>query len=142
MSNFILSIRNINRYENSQFITKMRAIVIDAWSNDVREVTIVDEASMLEQMYELIGCSTVECVSLPGGNDLWVDEEGLLFLTENSRFFTYGQVMPIHGRGIILGLDRKTGESKSTKLKLEDVTDGVDFYSIDEVRQLVRKEEY
>ena len=118
----------------------MRAILIDAWSNDVREVTLVDEASTLEQMYELIGCSTVEVVHLPGGNDLWVDEEGLLFLTQNSRFFKYKDVMPIHGRGLILGLDRTTGDCKSTKLKLEDVTDSVDFYSIDEVRELVKSE--
>lgn len=140
MSNFILSIRNINRYENSQFIKKMRGILIDAWSNDVREITIIDGASTLQQMYELIGCSTVECVSLPGGNNLWVDEEGLLFLTENSKFFTYKDVMPIHGRGIILGIDRKTGESKNTKLKLEDVSDSVDFYSLNEVRELVKTE--
>lgn len=118
----------------------MRAILIDAWENDVREVTIVDEASMLQQMYELIGCSTVERVVLPGGNDLWVDEEGLLYLTHNSRFFKYKDVMPIHGRGLILGLDRTTGDCKSTKLKLEDVTDSVDFYSIDEVRELVKSE--
>jgi hypothetical protein len=119
----------------------MRGILIDAWGNDVREVTLIDEASILEQMYELIGCSTVECVHLPNGNDLWVDEEGMLFLTQESRFFVYGKVMPIHGRGIILGLDRNTGECKSTKLALEDVTDSVDFYSIEEVRKLV-KEEY
>ena len=118
----------------------MRAILIDAWSNDVREVTIIEEASMLQQMYELIGCSTVERVILPGGNDLWVDEEGLLFLTHNSRFFQYKDVMPIHGRGLILGLDRTTGDCKSTKLKLEDVTDSVDFYSIEEVRELVKSE--
>jgi hypothetical protein len=48
--------------------------------------------------------------------------------------------MPIHGRGLILGLDRNSGECKSTKLKLEDVTDSVDFYSIDEVRELVKSE--
>jgi hypothetical protein len=118
----------------------MRGILIDAWNNDVREVTLVDEASTLAQMYELIGCSTVECVHLPNGNDLWVDEEGLLFLTHESRFFVYGQVMPIHGRGLILGLDRDEGECKSTKLKLEDVTDSVDFYSLDEVRELVKSE--
>ncbi len=118
----------------------MRGILIDPWSNDVREVTLVDEASTLAQMYELIGCSTVECVHLPNGNDLWVDEEGLLFLTHNSRFFQYKDVMPIHGRGLILGLDRTTGDCKSTKLKLEDVTDGVDFYSIEEVRELVKSE--
>lgn len=136
----MLSIGSNSRYENSQFIKQMRAILIDAWENDVREVTIVDEASMLQQMYELIGCSTVECVHLPNGNDLWVDEEGLLFLTHNSRFFQYKDVMPIHGRGLILGLDRTTGDCKSTKLKLEDVTDSVDFYSIDEVRELVKSE--
>ena len=118
----------------------MRAILIDAWENDVREVTIIDEASILQQMYELIGCSTVECVHLPNGDDLWVDEEGLFFLTHNSRFFTYKDVMPIHGRGIILGLDRKTGESKSTKLTLEDVTDSVHFYSLNDVRELVKSE--
>jgi len=118
----------------------MRGILIDAWSNDVREVTIVEEADTLQQMYELIECSTVECVHLPNGNDLWVDEEGLLFLTQNSRFFVYNGVMPIHGRGLILGLDRNTGDCKSTKLKLEDVTDSVDFYSIDEVRELVKNE--
>ena len=118
----------------------MRAILIDPWNNDVREVTLVDETNTLEQMYELIGCTTVECVSLPNGNDLWVDEEGLLFLTQNSRFFVYGQVMPIHGKGLILGLDRNEGECKSTKLKLEDVTDSVDFYSLDEVRELVKTE--
>ena len=118
----------------------MRGILIDAWSNDVREVTLVDEASTLEQMYELIGCETVEVVHLPNGNDLWVDEEGLLYLSPHSRFFTYNGAMPIHGRGLILGLDRNSGECKSTKLKLEDVTDGVDFYSIDEVRELVKSE--
>jgi hypothetical protein len=136
----MFSIRNINRYENSQFITKMRAIVIDAWDNDVREITLVEEANTLEQMYEIIGCDTVEVVHLPNGDDLWVDEEGLLYLSPHSRFFTYNGTMPIHGRGIILGLDRKTGECKSTKLKIEDVTDSVDFYSLYEVRELAKTE--
>ena len=118
----------------------MRAILIDAWANDVREVTIIEDADTLQQMYEHIGCDTVEVVHLPNSNDLWVDEEGLLFLSPHSRFFVYNGVMPIHGRGLILGLDRKTGECKSTKLTLEDVTDSVDFYSIDEVRELVKTE--
>ena len=118
----------------------MRAIVIDAWDNDVREITIVEEANTLEQMYEIIGCDTVEVVHLPNGDDLWVDEEGLLYLSPHSRFFVYNGVMPIHGRGIILGLDRKTGECKSTKLKIEDVTDSVDFYSLYEVRELAKTE--
>jgi hypothetical protein len=118
----------------------MRAILIDAYNKDVREVTLVEEASTLEQMYELLDCSAVECVALPGGNDLWVNEEGLFYLTRDSMFFTYKDTMPIHGKGLILGLDRNTGECKSTKLKLEDVTDSVDFYSIDEVRELVKTE--
>ena len=118
----------------------MRGILIDAYNKDVREVTLIEEASTLEQMYELLDCSTVECVALPGGNDMWINEEGLFYLTRDSMFFTYAQSMPIHGKGLILGLDRTTGECKSTKLTLEDVTDGVDFYNLEEVRELVKVE--
>ena len=30
----------------------------------------------LEEMYRHIGCECVECVHLPDGRDMWVDEDG------------------------------------------------------------------
>ena len=113
----------------------MKGILIDAYNKDVREITLVEEDSMLRQMYEIIECSTVDCIALPKSNDLWVDDEGLLTLTRDSKFFKYRNFTPIHGKGLILGTTTE-GECKSTNLKIEDVIDHVQFYTLDEVEEL------
>ena len=38
----------------------------------------LEKESTLEQMYKLIDCSSVDCVSLPKNIDIWTDDEGLL----------------------------------------------------------------
>lgn len=44
------------------------------------KVTMVklDQENTLEQMYKVIGCSIVDCVSLPKNIDIWTDDEGML----------------------------------------------------------------
>ena len=106
-----------------------KGILIDVVNKTVTEVEI-KSSKTLKEMYRVIGCSMVECVNIDPKNDLWVDEEGLLTVTENTRSFNCGGHYLI-GNGLILGFNPKKGESCDTTLTVNQVKEMVKF--IDEV---------
>jgi hypothetical protein len=89
---------------------KLRAVLVDPVA---RTVTDIEIEKGLDGMYEAIGCELVALVRLKDGSegDLWVDDEGLLKLTPESRFFVIHKSSALTGKGLILG---STEEGEST----------------------------
>ena len=115
---------------------KIKAILIDVEAQELRYVEVnKEEGSALRSMYKYIGCDLVQSIQIDTQNDVFVDEEGLLKLDKNSKFFAYGTYpQPIAGNGLILGIDPEEGETVSTTLTLEYVRERVFFMDILTVR--------
>jgi hypothetical protein len=91
----------------------MKAVLIDAKS---RTVTDVDYSGDYKEIYKLIGCSCFTLVrNLPDGDEVFVDDEGLLKLTGDSPFFTIPWYpSPLAGSGLIVSAGRE-GETTDAK---------------------------
>jgi len=127
---FIFGLQNLNQM-------KMKAILIDVKANELRyvQVTKDSEGSSLKSMYKHIGCDLVQPIQIDPKNDVFVDEEGLLKLDADSKFFAYGMYpQPLAGNGLILGIDHETGETISTTLTLEEVREKVFFLYLQTIR--------
>lgn len=108
-----------------------KCILIDVENKEVREVTI---GSGIDDIYTNLKCSTFEVVNVDEVNSIYVDEEGLLYITPETKFFKYKGVQnPISGNGLIMGCDYNTGRSINTTLSLEEVKKNVKFMTMDEV---------
>ena len=91
---------------------KIRAVLVDSKS---RTVTDVEYDGDYKSIYGMIGCQCFTTIQLPGGDALYVDDEGLLRVTADTPFMqvpAYPQ--PIAGSGLILGCD-KNGNSAHAK---------------------------
>jgi hypothetical protein len=148
LCNFVVKI-NVVKFGNLEFgnylcgiksskQNKMKAILIDTQNQTVREVEVEQKnGSPLQSMYQHIGCELVDVVNIDDKNDVFVDEEGLLKLDDNSRFFILdGFFQPLAGNGLIVGLDSKNGKSISTTLTVEEVAEMVIFADINTLRTL------
>lgn len=116
----------------------MKGILIDVENEVVNEVE-VDDKNVLHDMYKHIGCNLVDRVSIDRHDDIWVDDEGLLTLDGNSKFFHfkgYGQVLV--GNGLILG-HNGMGESISPKITIEEVRMNVKFYTMGQIQSMMRR---
>lgn len=72
----------------------------------------------LDALYAGIGCHTVDVISLTGGIDLWVDDEGMingspLNLPVTIICHVLGVRTAIFGTGIFLAVDTDDGETAS-----------------------------
>jgi hypothetical protein len=116
--------------------TMKKGILINVIEKSITPV-LVEEG--IQSIYNAIGCSTFEVVEYNNENDIYVDEEGLLSLTPESKFFQIkGYPQPICGNGLILGFDDETGESKDTTLSVMELIDKVLFLDMFEVQMKVR----
>ncbi len=107
-----------------------RGILIDTENRTITEVEVVrnEEGSQLPSIYNHVKCSIVEVVTYNDENDVYVDEEGLLNVNEDTKFFklkNYPQ--PIAGNGLIMGFDDETGENGDTDLTIAEVVSMVSF---------------
>ena len=112
-----------------------KAILIDVNNQTVTEVTVTkdERGSQLKSIYGHVGCEMVEVVNV-GENDIYVDEEGLLSLTPESKFFEWeGYPQPIVGNGLVMGFDPETGNSIDTTLTVDDVKRKVKFLTYRDV---------
>lgn len=79
----------------------MRALLIDSAAREIREV---EWTGGLAEMRALIGCRSIDLVSvrLPHGDTLWVDDEGLL--VPQAHFFEFSSYpQPLAGNGLVIG---------------------------------------
>lgn len=87
----------------------VKGILVDPYTQSLSyvDVPVEGKSSTLKGLYSAIGCSLVELISINSTTDLWVDEEGLLKVDENSRFFFIEingrRSNALAGRGVILG---------------------------------------
>lgn len=106
---------------------KISGLLIDPETCSVREITLQYDAegSLLDAIYEVLNCRTVDAASdcvkfVPSGatDDLWYDDEGLFSDCEYAFQLPY--CVPIIGRGLILSCDEK-GYSQSHTLTKDDI---------------------
>lgn len=111
----------------------MKAILIDVIQGNVRQVE-VDDKNIINEWYKYVGCSWVESVYINSHDSIMVDEEGLLSLTDESKFFSFkGNVY--EGNGLVVGVDEK-GESVDPCITTEEVRACVKFYTINQVKSM------
>ena len=108
-------------------------ILIDV-QNETIENVLIGEG--IQPIYDVLKCEMFECVHIDYVNTIYVDEEGLLTLTPNSKFFSYDGHQPFAGNGLIMGTDGNTGESIDTTISVEEVKSKVRFHTYWEVRQM------
>lgn len=109
-------------------------ILIDVKNKEIKEVTLGDD---YREIYKHLECSLFTCVSIDNKNDVFVDDEGLLCLTPESKFFklrTYPE--PLAGNGLILGINTRTGNSVNTTLTVDQVKGMVRFLDMSDVRNM------
>ena len=110
----------------------MKAILIDVKNNEVKEVN-VDEKEILRDWYKHIGCELVEqAIQINDkGDTIMVDEEGLLSVNNNTRFFNFeGGHQPFAGNGLIVGTNLETGDSVDVTVTVDEVRDKITFLSL------------
>lgn len=88
----------------------MKAVLIN--SKD-RTITDVEFDGDWRSIGKMIDCSLFTVISgLPGGDDIFVDDEGLLDCNADTRFFKLPWYdAPVAGNGLVLGCNHETGDS-------------------------------
>lgn len=119
----------------------MKAILIKP---DEKAIEEVDFKGTLEHAYELLGVRLIERVELANGDDVWLDEEGLLngagdrigwFEIGRTKYFNEGDLPGgkiLAGRGLITGnIEGDEGEEwGDVKTSLEDAKTTTRFLSV------------
>lgn len=110
----------------------IRGILIDPVAKKLSyiDIAINESGSCLKSLYKAINCDLVELVRLSDSLDLWVDEEGLLKIDENTKYFhADGMSNPIAGRGVILGVKQTEDGEESTDCPctIEDLSKEIKF---------------
>ena len=101
-----------------------KGILINVNTQQVNYVVLGND---YREIYPLINAHLFDVIRINRSNDLYVDDEGLLTLTEESKFFLIkGYPQPIAGSGLILGHNDE-GESISTDLTIEQVITTITF---------------
>lgn len=117
----------------------MKAILIDVQNETVQQVE-VDKKKTLKDMYKHIGCSTVEVAHNfhDKADSVYVDEEGLFTMDQDSKFFTVtGGHQPFIGNGLVMGIDFTNGESTDHHISVEDLRSRVKFHKMSEIQRMV-----
>lgn len=99
----------------------MKAILIDPKEGSVKQV---EHDGSLQNMYDLLGCRTVDFVqTYPNGDGMYVDDEGLY--VEDQHFFIHlNYPQPIAGKALILGTD-DDGGSIAPDVSVQEVNEMV-----------------
>lgn len=108
---------------------KNRCILIDVEAKRITEVFLEEG---LQPIYDALKCDYFESVRIDDTNDLYVDEEGLFKVDENTKFFQYGTSQYLVGNGLVTA-HNDMGETIDTTLSVDDVEKMVKFYTYEEV---------
>jgi len=103
-----------------------KGILIDVKAETITEVEVGD----YKDIQKKIGCDLFDVVRVDNKNDLYVDDEGLLHVDKDSKFFGFkGNNMKLGGNGLVLGINHNTGDSKSTTLTVEYLKERIEFFT-------------
>lgn len=81
----------------------MRAILIDPFN---KTVTAVETPGALQDIYNLIGCTTICAIQVDRKHHMYLDDNGLIHEEKLPVFEWQGYPQPLAGRGLIFGTDR------------------------------------
>lgn len=88
----------------------IKAVLIDPYKEEVTDVEY--DASDYKNVYPLIHCDIFTIVRLADDDDVLIDDEGLLKLTRDTKFFMMpGYPQPLAGYGLITGVNEDDGET-------------------------------
>lgn len=110
-----------------------KAILINVNEQTITEVQVVQDSkgSYLKSIYNHLGCQLFNIVNINSKNDVYVDDEGLLNLTEESMFFRLkGYPQPLAGNGLVMGYNPEDGESIDTTMTIEQVKETIVFMNV------------
>lgn len=106
----------------------MHALLIDPSNKQITVVELPDTGDKLPFIYKHLQCDTFDAVTLPNGDALFVDDEGLLKPLQHF-FAVRGLPEPIAGRGLVVGTDDR-GRSISPTTTLAELTENVKFIEL------------
>lgn len=111
---------------------RFRAFLVDVKNETVTEVQVDDT---VEAYNRLIGSS---CYTggprLRNRDGFLVDDEGLLKLTPQSKFFTFkGYPQPLVGNGLLLGC-ASNGHTRDVKSDIDEIRKDVKFFNLNQVQ--------
>lgn len=109
----------------------MKAILINSKTRQITETEINDWSEISPS----IDARIFDCVRIGDTDILYVDDEGLLSLDNDSMFIRVtvdGESVTLAGNGLILGSDDE-GQSTDTALTVEQVKEMVEFKPLAEV---------
>lgn len=108
----------------------IKCIKIDVVNEVVSEVVINNNnlVDHIQDIYKQLECDLFEVVRLDNENDLYVDEEGLLKVNKECKFFSIdGYPQTLVGNGLIMS-HGNMGETLSTSLTVDEVRKRVKFH--------------
>lgn len=117
-----------------------KAILINAQTETVSEVTVSTQ-NFVDAANLLIGSDCYTCgPRLDNGDGVLVDDEGLLKLTPETKFFTFGDYpQPLAGNGLVVGCNLRNGNTKDVQSTVDEVKQRVSFYTLAQVRRGVAR---
>lgn len=88
----------------------IKAVLIDPYKEEVTDVEY--DASNYKNIYPLLRCDIFTMIKLADEDDLFIDDEGLLKVNDETKFFMHDAYpQPLAGYGLIVGADEDTGDS-------------------------------
>jgi hypothetical protein len=93
-------------------------VIVITTEEKVREVPL--KGDTLHFLYEQIGCSTVDCVRLADGLDMWVDDEGLYTSEVNWLATMLAHTFGFLGEAIYGDVVLADGNSEGETIALSD----------------------
>lgn len=109
----------------------IKAIVINAQTRTISEVTI---ENTLEAKQAIVGGLIERATTLPNGDDVYVNEEGLFLF--DRFFYLTGEYSPFAGNAVVVGHDGQ-GNAVDAKSKREDFDDQIIFMGKDDVMKML-----
>lgn len=114
-----------------------KGILINVKNETITHCSI-DTTKGLDNYYELLECGTFDIAHIGNGHDVYIDDEGLLDIQHDTKFFSIeGYYQPLVGNGIVMGFDHESGDTIDCTLTLEEIKARVKFHTLNEVRQMV-----
>lgn len=108
--------------------------------NSKDETITVVEVTDYKDIQKKVGCDLFDVVQLDEQNDVYVDDEGLLNLDKDSKFFGFkGSELRLAGNGLVLGINHNTGDSKDSTMSIEFLKERVEFFNYEQTRSYIYK---
>ena len=114
-----------------------KGILINPKAETITEC-FIDTIKGLDDYYSQLECQTFDIAHIGNGHDVYIDDEGLLSIQHDTKFFSIeGYHQPLAGNGIVMGFEAETGNTIDCTLTLDEIKARVKFHTLNEVRQMV-----